>query len=63
MVGSMQTIELAQHGCRCRTCCRFVQAGDQHFDAGPENEGFLMVQGRPLAGRQDAGKKQREQAD
>jgi hypothetical protein len=50
VIAAMQAIELAQHGGRSRTRLRLVQPGNQHFDAGAENKGFLMMQRRPAAG-------------
>jgi hypothetical protein len=48
----MQAVEFAQNGRRRRTRLRFVEAGDQHFDTGAENEGLLMVQWGLGAGHQ-----------
>lgn len=44
MIGAMQAIKLAQHGSGSGACFGFVGTGDQHLDAGTENEGFLLVQ-------------------
>jgi hypothetical protein len=59
MIGAMQAVEFAQDGRSRRTRLRFVEAGDQDFDARAENEGFLMMERRFAAGGQP--KNQRRQ--
>jgi hypothetical protein len=56
----VQTVELAQHGGRRRTCRGLGKTGNQNLDTGTENESLLLVQRRPRAGSKKASQREKE---
>ena len=63
MVGPVKAIEFAQHRRRSRSSLRFLQSGDEDFNAGSKDKGLLLMQRRLAAsGQQQADKSQKNQA-
>ena len=60
MIATVETVELAQHGRRGRTCRGLGKTSNQDLDTGTENESLLLVQRRPSAGSKKASQREKE---